>query len=81
MENIKTVHVDARRLLCPMPILRAQDAIDTLDEGDFLILTCSDPGTEHDLPSWSRIHGHEVENIDKQNNELVFTIRIGKKDR
>jgi tRNA 2-thiouridine synthesizing protein A len=36
--------VDARRLLCPMPVIRTQDKINTLADGDLLIVTCTDPG-------------------------------------
>ena len=28
--------IDARRLLCPMPVIRTQDKIKTLEDGDLL---------------------------------------------
>jgi tRNA 2-thiouridine synthesizing protein A len=83
MDGIITKEVDARRLLCPLPVIRAQDAIAKLQTNDQLIITCTDPGAKHDIPSWCRINGHEIEKmieIDSQSGkEIIITIRIGEK--
>lgn len=79
MEDIK-LQVDATRLLCPMPILRAQDAIAQLSPGDSFQIRCTDPGTRQDIPSWSRVNGHEVLNIEDSENEIHFVIRIGSEE-
>lgn len=52
--------LDARRLLCPMPVIRTQNIIKTLHKGDQLEVICTDPGALHDVPAWCRIHGHHV---------------------
>lgn len=71
--------LDARRLLCPLPVIRTQNAAKKLKPGDTLAVTCSDPGAESDIPAWSRIHGHKVLEIkhDRDADELVITIEIG----
>lgn len=72
--------LDARRLLCPMPVIRAQDRIKTLQKGDTLAVICSDPGAENDIPAWCRINGHRVISIEHNENELIITVEVGDLD-
>jgi tRNA 2-thiouridine synthesizing protein A len=68
--------VDARRLLCPLPVIRTQDAVQKLRQGQTLRVLCSDPGVLHDIPSWCRVHGHEVLDILQDEDEIVIRIRV-----
>ena len=52
--------LDARRLLCPMPVIKTQNAMKTLSPGQTLKVICTDPGAEHDVPTWCKINGHTV---------------------
>lgn len=78
----KQITLNARRLLCPLPVIRTQDAIVPLSDGDILVVTCTDPGTKHDIPSWCRINGHLVTNVEENSDlvplEITFTIRVHK---
>lgn len=77
--------LDARNLLCPMPVIRTQNRIKTLLKGDILEVTCTDPGAKNDLPSWCRINGHQVNSIETQDNiqgdlkvnEIIIKIEVG----
>ena len=68
--------LNARRMLCPMPVIRAQDKIKTLTKGDTLAVICSDPGAENDIPAWCRINGHRVISIEHQDDDLVITVEV-----
>lgn len=68
--------LDARRLLCPMPVIRTQDKIKTLTAGDTLEVICTDPGCLHDIPAWCRVHGHELITAEIIENEIVVRIKI-----
>ncbi len=70
--------IDARNLLCPLPVIRTQDAVAGLAPGELVEVLCTDPGVVHDIPAWCRMWGHEVCKIDKQENEIIITIRTGK---
>lgn len=70
--------LDARQLLCPLPVIRTQDRITELKNGDELIVTCTDPGTLADIPAWCRIHGHEMLEHRNEGRELIFIIRVQK---
>ncbi|MDX2503807.1 MAG: sulfurtransferase TusA family protein [Gammaproteobacteria bacterium] len=69
-------HVDARRLLCPLPVIRTQDAIAQMHNGELLTVTSTDPGAKVDIPSWCRINGHEVLEIREQDHEIIISIKV-----
>lgn len=68
--------LDARRLLCPLPVIRAQDAIATMQAGERLRMVATDPGVKNDIPAWCRINGHKVETLEEQDDEIVITIEV-----
>ncbi|PXF64003.1 sulfurtransferase TusA family protein [Kangiella spongicola] len=67
--------LDCRNLLCPMPVIRTQNALKELSEGELLEVTCTDPGTLSDIPTWCRINHHEVVSTEENNHEIVFVIK------
>ena len=72
----ETVHLDCRRLLCPMPVIKTQNAIKSMMTGDQLIATCTDPGVKHDLPAWCRVNGHEIASIEEIDREIIISIIV-----
>ncbi|MEX2488058.1 MAG: sulfurtransferase TusA family protein, partial [Pseudomonadales bacterium] len=73
---MNTYKLDARRLLCPMPVIRTQDRVRDLEQGDLLTVYCTDPGTLEDIPSWCRVNGHQVIETKQENSEIHITIRV-----
>jgi TusA-related sulfurtransferase len=69
--------VDARNLLCPLPVIRTQDCVVKLQPGDAVQVLCTDPGVVHDIPAWCRVHGHEVCAIKEQEYEIIIDITVG----
>ena len=70
--------LDARNLLCPLPVIRTQNLVKTLANGDILKVICTDPGALNDIPAWCRINGHSVLETQKGDKELIITIRLAK---
>ncbi|HEX5636197.1 MAG TPA: sulfurtransferase TusA family protein [Gammaproteobacteria bacterium] len=68
--------LDARRLLCPMPVIRTQNKVNELQAGDTLEVTCTDPGALNDIPAWCRINGHKILETKKQNNEVIVLVEV-----
>ena len=68
--------LDARRLMCPLPVIRTQNRIAELHSGDTLEVCATDAGALHDIPTWCRIHGHEVLACTRQNGEVSVTVRV-----
>lgn len=69
--------LDARRLMCPMPVIKTQNQVRTLASGDTLRVVCTDPGALNDIPAWCRINGHEVLETGEQGNEVFVVLRVG----
>jgi len=74
---VSKFYLDARNLLCPMPVIRTQDKILALAEGDILEVVSTDPGALNDIPAWCRINGHRVMESCQQNNEVIIRIQVG----
>jgi tRNA 2-thiouridine synthesizing protein A len=74
---VNTHVVDARGLLCPLPVIRAQDATAVLACGDTLQVMCTDPGAMHDIPAWCRVNGHRIHEILDSRGLIVITIEVG----
>lgn len=68
--------LDAKRLLCPMPVIRTQDKIKTLNSGDVLEVVCTDPGALQDVPAWCRINGHKVLDTKTTEDEVFIIIEV-----
>ena len=68
--------LDARRLLCPLPVIRTQNRMQDLVPGDTLEVICTDPGALYDIPAWCRMYGHEVINTRQTREEVRITLRV-----
>lgn len=68
--------LDTRGLLCPMPVIKTQNAIRKLQTGDVLTVTATDPGVLHDIPAWCRINGHKVLEQKQENREIEIRIEV-----
>ena len=70
--------LDARRLLCPLPVIRTEQHVSRLAAGDTLEIVCTDPGALYDIPAWCRMHGHAIVSTDHAaDGEVRITVRVG----
>ena len=69
--------VDARKLLCPMPVIRLQDQVQHLQKGDIVKVLFTDPGGQYDIPAWCRINGHSLIDCSQKEFEYVITLEVG----
>jgi len=70
--------LDTCGLICPLPVIRTQDRIQELNDGDELVVRASDPGALHDIPAWCRVHGHAVLETRHEPDEIVIHILVRK---
>ncbi len=68
--------LDARRLLCPLPVIRTQNRVRQMVPGQQLEIRCTDPGATHDIPAWCRLYGHRVLEVRESDGEIAITIEI-----
>jgi len=72
----QSVHtLDARGLNCPLPILRTKKALNTLETGEILEITATDPGSLKDLASFCNETGHELLSSEEREGCYVFHIK------
>jgi len=72
-------YLDARYLLCPMPVIRVSARIADLVSGDILTVQCTDRGALSDVPAWCRLEGHEViQAMTDPSGDVFLTIRVQK---
>jgi len=71
------IEVDARRLFCPLPVIRLQNCINQQQPGARVRIVSTDPGSMNDIPTWCRINGHQVLTSDEQDKEFVFLVQKG----
>lgn len=60
--------LDAKGLLCPMPIVKLAKAVKELESHQVILLEATDPGAIPDVTAWSKNTGNPVlhqETIDK----------------
>ena len=68
--------LDTRGLLCPMPVIKTQNAIRKLQVGDILSVQATDPGVLHDIPAWCRINGHKVLSQHQEKRDITIVIEV-----
>lgn len=67
--------INLRGLKCPLPALRARKALSRLPAGDLLVVECTDPMTEIDIPNLVRETGDTLEDRAQDGDVLIFRIR------
>ena len=74
------IELDARRLFCPLPVIRLQNCIQQQAPGTRVRITATDPGSLRDIPAWCRLFGHAVLEINESDTEFVFLVQRGADD-
>jgi tRNA 2-thiouridine synthesizing protein A len=58
--------LDARHLKCPLPIMKAKRAIDSIDVGATLEVLATDPGAPDDFVAFAEATGHALVGHERQ---------------
>lgn len=69
--------VDARDLMCPMPMMAAAKAMRRLEPDQVLKVMATDRGALSDIPAWAGSSGHEVLSSGEEEGVFVFYVRRG----
>jgi tRNA 2-thiouridine synthesizing protein A len=75
--TLSTHQLDARGLLCPMPVIRTQQRVAALAPGDVLEVTATDPGVLYDIPAWCRVNGHQVLDTARVERDIIIRVLVG----
>jgi len=66
--------VDASGLRCPLPLLRAKQAITALGSQQVLLVIATDAGADRDIPAWIKLAGHQLllHSVDHDHREFYI---------
>ena len=67
--------LNLRGLKCPLPALRTRKALKGLASGDLLLVECTDPLSNLDIPNLVRETGDALENTASADDVITFSIR------
>jgi len=70
------ITVDARGQSCPGPLVSLAKSLKESPEGVTFELLATDPGSKSDVPSWSKLSGHEL--LDSSETAGVYRYVIRK---
>ncbi|WP_347331932.1 sulfurtransferase TusA family protein [Marinimicrobium locisalis] len=66
--------VDARELRCPLPLLRAKQALRTIDPGQAVRVLATDAGSVRDFRAFADLAGHGLEREDRPDGVYVYIL-------
>lgn len=69
--------VDARGLLCPLPLVKAARAFHAAPPGFLIELLSDDPSARVDVPEWCAERGHTLVTSTGDGTTLRFLLRRG----
>lgn len=71
----KTTHLDARGLLCPLPVLKARKRLQSIAIGETLTMIADDPAAIIDVPHFCMESGHELVSGETSGTDQIYVIR------
>jgi tRNA 2-thiouridine synthesizing protein A len=69
------IELDARGLLCPLPVLKARKRLLAMKPGEILRLLATDPMAVIDVPNFCREAGHALLSSEALDGHQLFRIR------
>ncbi len=69
--------LDAKGLLCPLPVLKARRAMKQVPAGEVLEVLATDPGAVEDFKSFCEVTGHEL--VASTEADGVFSFKLRKR--
>lgn len=69
------IRLDCSGMQCPGPIMKVFESMKTMQDGEILEISASDPGFAADIASWCRRTGNVLVSNEKRGNDYVAVVR------
>ena len=66
--------LDMTGFFCPEPVVRTNEAIQSIEMGEVLEMLADDPSSKPDIESWAKRTGHRLFSIDENDGVFRFLI-------
>ena len=73
--NEADIELDARGLICPMPVLKAKKILQSIESGQILKILITDEAALKDIPVFCEMAGHTILAQQQEEAAHVFFIR------
>lgn len=67
--------LDARGLVCPLPILRTKQSLAGMTSGQILKIVATDPGSVIDFQVFAEQTGNELLSLSQAADEFIFILK------
>ena len=67
--------LDARGLVCPLPLLRTKQSLAGMTSGQTLKIVATDPGSVIDFQVFAEQTGNELLSLSESDKEFIFLLR------
>lgn len=71
------ITVDTKGLACPMPIVKAKKALDSLEAGQTMEVLSTDKGSLNDFMAWVKQTKNEMISHEEENGVYKFLVKKG----
>lgn len=71
------IELDASGLRCPLPLLKAKQALGGMESGECLLVRATDPASVRDFRVYAQHSGHEL--LEFSEHDGVYSYRIRKR--
>ena len=75
------IQVDACGLQCPGPIMKVFEAMKSMNDGEILKVTATDPAFQEDIKSWCSSTGNKLISVNYENNSFSAIIRKERREK
>lgn len=75
MSNLVDKVLDASGLTCPLPLLKAKQALNGMASGKVLEIVSTDPGSVRDFAVFSKQSGNELLKSDEMDGRYTYWLR------
>ena len=75
MTEPRILELDLKGLACPMPLLKAKQALNGMEGGELLRVVATDPGSERDFEVFARQSGNELLESVAEGGEFRYLLR------
>lgn len=70
-----TVELDLSGLTCPLPLLKAKQALNAMESGQIIKVVATDPGSERDFQVFSEQSGNILLNFQKLEGQYHYWLQ------
>ncbi len=68
------VFIDARGLACPMPLIKARQALMVVEPGATICVLATDPTSKRDFDMFIEATGHKLLREEKQDDVFLYVV-------